>query len=456
MKLSIIGAGYVGLTCGACLAEIGHTVLCVDTDDDRIARLNENDLPIYENGLAELLARNRRANRVAYTANMPSAVRTSDAVILAVGTPSGPDGHVDLSMIEAAARDIAPHLSPDAVVIVKSTVVAGTARRLRELISRERGGRAVEVASNPEFLREGSAVADFMDADRIVIGADDERTLAKMRRLYQPLRRRGVPVIETTTINAELIKYAANAFLAMKIGFINDVADLCEAVRGDVSAVSKGIGLDSRIGPTFLKPGPGYGGSCFPKDTLAFAALGREVNAPQRLVETLTVQNELRKKKLAKRAVDRLGAAQYGDRVAVLGAAFKAGTDDMRGSVALTLVPLLMDAGYRVSIYDPQANRNAAELLPDGDFHDCPYAACKGVEAAFVITDWDAFRSLDIGRLVSVMRGRTIFDFRNLYEPSAFKRHDVDYISIGRAPALGQRRKAAAEAGSGISVSEHV
>ncbi|MDN2564897.1 UDP-glucose/GDP-mannose dehydrogenase family protein [Aquibium sp. A9E412] len=446
MKIAIVGAGYVGLTTGACLAEIGHTVTCLDIDARRIARLKAGEMPIYEPGLEALSRVNREAGRLAYGDDVAAGVGDADAVFLAVGTPSGPDGDIDLTPIERAARQVAPNVRPDAVIVVKSTVVAGTARRLRRLVAEARGDERVPVAANPEFLREGSAVGDFLEADRIVAGADDRRSARCLRRIYRPLCQRGVPYVDTDTVNAEMVKYAANAFLALKIGFINHVADLCEAAGGDVADVARGVGLDRRIGAAFLAPGPGYGGSCFPKDTRAFAALGRRHGAPQWMIETLIDKNEERKRRLAARILGELERAGPGRNVAVLGLAFKARTDDVRESAALTVIPALQQARCRVSAHDPQAIETARPHLPGVALHDCPYRACEGADAVVILTEWDDYRALDLGRLASAARGRTIVDCRNLVDPAEARRHRLDLVGIGR-PARRDARAAGTRPG---------
>lgn len=432
MDVAIIGAGYVGLTTAACLAELGHTVTCVDVDAARIAALKEGHVPIHEDGLEDVIRRNAQLGRLHFSRDLAGAAAQAAIVLIAVGTPKGAGGEVDLTHVKAAARQLAPVIRPKTVVAIKSTVAVGTARLIREVIAEERGGLDFWVTSNPEFLREGSAVGDFFCPDRIVIGADDAEAGARLKELYQPLLGRNVPLVLTSTANAEVIKYAANAFLALKVGFINDVADLCEKADGDVAAVAKGIGLDSRIGPQFLSPGPGFGGSCFPKDTEAFAASGRKFGAPQGLIETLIARNEARKRTLATRILSELDDVE-GASVAVLGVAFKANTDDVREAAALTIIPLLQDAGVSISAHDPKAAANAARFVSDVAWHDCPYEACRDADVAVVLTEWDDYRSLDLARLSRVMRGKTIFDCRNLMDPQRVARHGFRYVSLGRA-----------------------
>jgi UDPglucose 6-dehydrogenase len=433
MKVVMIGAGYVGLTTGACLAKLGHSVTCVDTDAARIKALAAGETPIYEPGLDALIRRNRDSGRLDFSADTKRPASKADAIFLAVGTPAGANGDIDLSYIEAAARQIAPIMKPNTVVVVKSTVVVGTCRRLREVIAEKRLGLDFSVASNPEFLREGSAIEDFLHPDRIVIGADDRRAAALLEELYEPLTRRQTPVVVTNTANAELIKYASNAFLALKIGFINDVADLCEQVGGEIEAVAKGMGLDRRIGTSFLSPGPGFGGSCFPKDTRAFVATGRKHRARQSLVETLVAKNETRKSSLARRVVSELGDRARGARVAVFGLAFKANTDDVRESAALTIIPLLQEAGLSVRAHDPQAEANAARHLRGVEMHDCPYAAAQGADAVLILTEWEDYRALDLKRLANAMSGSLLIDYRNLFTAQRIALHGLRYISLGKS-----------------------
>ncbi|MGN6100890.1 MAG: UDP-glucose dehydrogenase family protein, partial [Devosia sp.] len=369
MNIAMVGAGYVGLTTAACLAELGQSVVCADVDAVKIAQLKRGDLPIHEAGLDALVARNVAAGRLSFSADPAQAASRAEVVFLAVGTPQGADGHLNLTHLERAARDIATSLRPKSVVVVKSTVPATTNRRLREIIAEKRGNLDFAVASNPEFLREGTAVRDFMHPDRVVIGTDDSWACAALKQIYAPLERQGVPVLCTTPTNAELIKYAANSFLALKIGFINDVANLCQAVGADVSTVARGIGLDSRIGEAFLKPGPGFGGSCFPKDTRGFAAIGREFNAPQPIVEALIEGNARHRQNMARKVLKEL--QRCGGRcVAVLGLSFKAGTADLREAASLTLLPALLRAGANVRVSDPLVGPEILELFPQVDPYD--------------------------------------------------------------------------------------
>ncbi|MBS9721881.1 UDP-glucose/GDP-mannose dehydrogenase family protein [Tianweitania sp. BSSL-BM11] len=432
MKITIIGAGYVGLTSGTCLAELGHHVTCIDMNEDRVARLRAGEVPIYEPGLQELMASNIQAGRLLFSADTVDGAADADAVFIAVGTPSLADGDIDLSFVQDAARGIARVIKPNCVVVVKSTVVVGTCKALREIIAEERGALDFSIASNPEFLREGTAVRDFLEPERVVFGSDDPRACAVLEQIYQPLADRGVTVMRTSNANAELIKYSANAFLALKIGFINDVANLCEQVGGDVSAVAAGIGLDTRIGSAFLSAGPGFGGSCFPKDTRAFAATGRKHDAPQGLIETLIEGNEARSRMLAERVLRELGSKANGATIAVLGLAFKANTDDIRDSPSLAIIPWLQKAGCRIKAHDPKAMTEAAKQLDDITFCDNAYDAARDADGVIVLTEWDEYRHLDLAKIAGTMRGALLADYRNLWLPSDMTDLDLTYLSIGR------------------------
>lgn len=433
MKLSMIGAGYVGLVSGACFSEYGFEVTCVDVDADRIARLQRGEVPIYEAGLDELMARNMQAGRLSFSEDVGGAVAEADLVLLAVGTPSRRgDGEADLTYVYAAARQIAPHLKQGAVVVTKSTVVPGTNRQVRRIIAEERPGLDFSVASNPEFLREGAAVEDFMHPNRVVIGVHDERGEEAMRALYRPLSLREAPLVVTTLENAELIKYAANSFLAMKVTFINEVADLCEQVGGDVQEVAQAIGLDNRIGGKFLHPGPGFGGSCFPKDTRAFVATGNRFGARQRLIETAVEVNQARIGTMVGKIVEALEGAE-GRTVAVLGLAFKPNTDDIREAPSLAIIPALQAAGVSVRAHDPAAMARARAELDGVEFSDSPYAAAEGADAVVILTEWNAYRALDLERLKATMAGRLVVDLRNIYKPQEMEAAGFTYVSVGRA-----------------------
>lgn len=439
MKISMIGAGYVGLTTSTCLAQLGHEVSCHDVDEDRLVNLTKGRLPLFEPGLAGAVAAARRAGKLEFTSSLQDCVADAQAVFLAVGTPSGPGGDIDLTDIEHAARQISPYLMSGAVVVVKSTVVVGTCTRLRKIIATARRSTDFSVASNPEFLREGSALQDFMCPDRVVIGVDDGHSQAVLSDIYRPMIDDGVPMMFTGSTNAELIKYAANAFLALKIGFINDVANLCEKAGGDVSAIAAGIGLDRRIGAAFLTAGPGYGGSCFPKDTRAFAHTGRSYGAPQLLIEALIARNEDRKLMLAQRiSSDR--SLPRGATVTVLGVAFKANTDDVRESAALTIVPNLQKAGFKVRAHDPKAMANATAHLHGVHWCECPYQACEGAGAVVILTEWEDYRGLDLARLAQAMHGSLLFDFRNLLSPDEAAANGLRYVGIGRPVAADLAR----------------
>lgn len=448
MKIVVLGAGYVGLTTSACLAQLGHDVTCCDIDMARIAALSDAEVPIYEPGLADLIRTEIRAGRLHFAADATGPASAAAAVFLAVGTPSTADGDIDLSYVKAAATGIAPHLRPGAVLVVKSTVVAGTAQRLMRLVAAGRKRNDVAVASNPEFLREGSAIKDFLQADRIVIGVDDARSEAVLRDVYKPLTRAGVPLVVTRTVDAELIKYAANALLALKIGFINDVADLCEAMGGDVTAVADGIGRDRRIGPAFLAAGPGFGGSCFPKDTRAFASTGRRHGAPQPLIEALIEGNENRKRAMARRIIN---AVPAGGRVAILGTSFKANTDDVREAAALTIVPLLLEAGIEVHAHDPQPGA-ARQSLSAAHWHQSALSAARHADAVVILTEWDEYRSLDMLRLADAMSGHMLLDFRNVVPADQAVAAGLHYRGLGRAAVLPEPAKRGQGAATGLRV----
>jgi UDPglucose 6-dehydrogenase len=437
MRVAMIGGGYVGLTTGACLADLGHEVVCVDKDPRRIADLDRGKIPIYEPGLQPLVARLKKLERLSFTSDLPSATRAADVVFIAVGTPSRADGSIDLAQVEAAALEVAPHLADDALVVIKSTVVPGTCRRIADLIAGAVPGRSISVVSNPEFLREGSAIVDFMQPDRIVIGGRNAAGISRLRKLYSPFGKRNVPFVVTTPENAELIKYAANAFLALKIGYINDIANLCEQIGGDVRAVAHGIGLDPRIGSSFLAAGPGFGGSCFPKDTRALAAFGREAGAPQPLIELLIARNEDRMRGIVRRILEKIGqrAAARDATVAVFGLAFKANTDDVREAAGLTVIPMLQQAGIRVRAHDPEAMVTASQLLADVEWCDCPYGAAREADVIVVLTEWPSFRDIDVNRLAGSMRGQSVLDYRHVFNPSSAVSAGLDYWAVGAAPA---------------------
>ncbi len=433
MRIAVIGTGYVGLVSGACFSEFGVTVTCVDQDAAKIARLQRNEMPIFEPGLEALVAKNAAAERLLFTTDLGSAVAGVDAVFIAVGTPSRRgDGHADLSYVFAAAEEIGRALTDYAVVVTKSTVPVGTGRRVAEILRRTRPQGGFDVASNPEFLREGSAITDFMRPDRVVIGSDSDRAQAAMRALYRPLYLLETPMLFTDIETAELIKYAANAFLATKITFINEIADLCEKVGADVQDVANGIGLDGRIGRKFLHAGPGFGGSCFPKDCKALVRTAREAELALSVVETVVEVNEARKRRMADRIAEVCGGNVAGKTLAVLGLTFKPNTDDMRDSPSLSILPPLSAAGATIRVYDPEGMAEAKSLLPDLIFCQDAYATMAGADALIILTEWNVFRALDLGRVRDLLAAPLVIDLRNIYEPEEMAAAGLSYISIGR------------------------
>jgi len=432
MKLAMIGTGYVGLVSGVCFAEFGFHVTCVDKNPSIIERLEAGKVTIFEPGLDELLARNIRDGRLEFSTDLVSSVADADVILIAVGTPSRRgDGEADLQYIEAAADEIAASMKPGAVVVIKSTVVVGTNARIRDRIAAARPGVEFSMVSNPEFLREGSAIEDFMRPDRVVVGVDDERGKAAMQRLYRPLYLRETPMVITSLENAEIIKYAANAFLAMKVTFINQVADLCERTGGNVQEVARAIGMDNRIGSKFLHAGPGFGGSCFPKDTRAFAATGKKYDAPQSLIEEVIAVNEARKQAMAERIV--AAARESGTKtVAVLGIAFKPNTDDIRESPSLDIVAAIQKAGISVRAHDPEAMEAAKTVLPDVVWCSSAYEAAEGAGVVALLTEWNAYRALDLKRVARVMEGNVLIDLRNVYKAVDVAGTRLDYRSVGR------------------------
>ncbi|MBX2856231.1 MAG: UDP-glucose/GDP-mannose dehydrogenase family protein [Rhodobacteraceae bacterium] len=436
MRVAMIGTGYVGLVTGVCFSDFGHEVTCVDIDADKVAMLNRGEVPIFEPGLDALMATNTEAGRLHFTTDLTSAVKNADAVFIGVGTPSRRgDGYADLQFVYGAAEQIADALDGYTVVVLKSTVPVGTNREVLRRIKARRPDAECDVASNPEFLREGAAIEDFMRPDRVVVGSESDRAREVMRELYRPLSLRETPIVNTTLESAELIKYAANAFLAIKIGFINEVADLCENVGADVQDVAKGIGLDGRIGSKFLHPGPGYGGSCFPKDTLALARTAEEAGAPTRLVEAVVQINDARKRKMATKIVDACGGSVSGKRIGVLGVTFKPNTDDMRDSPSLVILPRLLDLGAEVTAYDPQGRREGEEMMPGVKWADGPYDVCQEADALVLLTEWNEFRALDLRRIADMMRTSVLVDLRNVYRPHEAARAGLAYTSIGRKPS---------------------
>jgi len=432
MRVAMIGTGYVGLVSGACFADFGHVVTCIDKDAGKIARLKAGEIPIFEPGLEQLVAANVREGRLSFATDAAEAVRTADAVFIAVGTPSRRgDGYADLSYVHAAAEEVAGMVEGFTVVVTKSTVPVGTGDEIEAIIARARPDADVAVVSNPEFLREGAAIADFKRPDRVVVGTDDERARDVMRELYRPLYLNETPILFTARRTSELIKYAANAFLAMKITFINEIADLCEAVDADVQQVSRGIGLDGRIGGKFLHAGPGYGGSCFPKDTLALVRTAADAGSPLRLIETTVAVNDARKAAMADKIATALGGDVSGKTIGLLGLTFKPNTDDMRDAPSLAIVPALQALGAQVQAFDPEGHE-AATLLNGVDFKVNAYEVAQGADAVVLITEWDQFRALDLDRLKASMHQPVLVDLRNVYNPIEMKARGFRYFSVGR------------------------
>ncbi|PKQ13105.1 MAG: UDP-glucose 6-dehydrogenase [Alphaproteobacteria bacterium HGW-Alphaproteobacteria-1] len=439
MKIAIIGTGYVGLVSGVCFSDFGHDVVCVDKMPQKITMLERGEVPIYEPGLDAVMARNVEAGRLTFTSDLAAAIDGADAVFIAVGTPTRRgDGHADLTYVMAAAEDIARALTGYAVVVTKSTVPVGTNRKVAEVIRRARPDAEFDVASNPEFLREGAAIDDFMKPDRVVVGVESDRAKEVMGDIYRPLFLRDFPIVYTDLESAEMIKYASNAFLAAKISFINEIAALCERVGADVKAVAKGMGLDGRIGNKFLHAGPGYGGSCFPKDTSALARIGQEHGVPQRITETVIAVNDLTKRRMIDKVMDLCGGSVNGKTVAVLGVTFKPGTDDMRDAPSLTVVPALVGGGAKVRVVDPHGRREGEALLPGVDWVEDPYVAAKDADCLLILTEWNQFRALDLKRIARTMACAVMADLRNIYD-----RGDVlaagfaAYDGVGRAQPEG-------------------
>ncbi len=435
MNIAMIGTGYVGLVSGACFSDFGHTVTCVDKDAAKIAALERGVMPIFEPGLDQLVARNVSGGRLSFTTDLASAVANADAIFIAVGTPSRRgDGHADLSYVFGATREIAEALRKPAVVVTKSTVPVGTGDEVERIIRETAPQAQAWVVSNPEFLREGAAIEDFKRPDRIVLGTEEERAAEIMREVYRPLYLNKAPLIVTTRRTAELIKYAANAFLATKITFINEIADLCETVGADVQDVSRGIGLDKRIGSKFLHAGPGYGGSCFPKDTLALLKTAEDNEAPLRIVESVVKVNDGRKRAMGRKVIQAIGGEARGKTIALLGLTFKPNTDDMREAPSLAIVQALEDAGATVRGYDPEGMAQARPLMPHVEFYDNPYKAAEGADAVVLVTEWDVLRALDLKRLAGLMAQPILVDLRNIYPPEDVENAGLRWHGIGRAP----------------------
>lgn len=435
MKIAMVGSGYVGLVSGACFADFGHDVVCIDKDQSKIDRLNDGVMPIYEPGLGALVGGNVKAGRLSFTTDLAEGIRGASAIFIAVGTPSRRgDGHADLSFVHTVAREIGEHLSNDAVVVTKSTVPVGTGDEVERILADSGTQHRFAVVSNPEFLREGAAIGDFKRPDRIVIGAEDEFGRQIMQQVYRPLFLNESPILFTSRRSAEIIKYAANAFLATKITFINEIADLCEKVGGDVQDVARGIGLDGRIGKKFLHAGPGYGGSCFPKDTLALLKTAEDHESPLRIVEAVSKVNDSRKRAMGRKVVEALGGsdAARGKRVAMLGLTFKPNTDDMRDSPAIAIAQTLDDAGISVSAFDPEGMELARPLMPKVEMVGDPYAAIEGADAIVIVTEWDAFRALDLDRVKALAKAPVLVDLRNIYKAHEMRSAGFAYTSIGR------------------------
>ncbi len=433
MRVAMIGSGYVGLVSGACFADFGHDVVCVDKDSAKIERLHANVMPIYEPGLEDLVAANVKAGRLHFTTDLAKAVEGAEAIFIAVGTPSRRgDGHADLSFVQAAAQEVARALQGYAVIVTKSTVPVGTGDEVERLIREANPDAEFAVASNPEFLREGAAIADFKRPDRIIIGVEDARARAVLEELYRPLYLNQAPIMVTSRRTAELTKYAANAFLATKITFINEMADLCEKVGANVQDVARGIGLDNRIGGKFLNAGPGYGGSCFPKDTLALIKTAQDHDSPVRIVETVASVNDIRKRAMGRRVIAAVGGSVRGKTIAVLGLTFKPNTDDMRDSPAIAVIQTLQDAGASIRAFDPEGVEQAKLVLSDVHYAEDPYAALDGADAMVLVTEWDAFRALDLGRVRKLLNAPIVVDMRNIYRPEEMAKHGLTYSGIGR------------------------
>lgn len=437
MRIAMIGAGYVGLVSGACFSDFGHQVICIDKDEERIAALRSGEIPIHEPGLTDLVARNVRQGRLAFDDQVKPAVSNADVVFIAVGTPSRRgDGHADLSYVFAAAREIATSLSKFTVVVTKSTVPVGTSDEVERIVREENPDAEFATVSNPEFLREGAAIRDFKHPDRIVIGTDDERARKVIADVYRPLHLNAPPILYTDRRSAELTKYAANSFLATKIAFINEMADLAEKVGADVQEVARGIGLDNRIGSKFLHAGPGFGGSCFPKDTMALIKTGQDNETPLRIVETVVAVNDQRKRAMARKVAAAIGGNMRGKCIAVLGLTFKPNTDDMRDAPSIPLITALQDMGAKVRVFDPVGMPQAMKVLENVTFCEDAYDCAKGAHALVIVTEWEQFRALDLEEMASIMASSVIVDLRNIYSSEEVTRNGFHYCGIGRPKPL--------------------
>src|SRR5215203_1911275 len=446
MHVAMIGSGYVGLVSGACFADFGHVVTCVDKDPAKIEALQRGQMPIFEPGLSDLVAKNVREARLSFATDLAGPVREADAVFIAVGTPSRRgDGHADLSYVYKAAEEIAAVMNGFTVVVTKSTVPVGTEDEVERIVRETRPDADFAVVSNPEFLREGAAISDFKRPDRILIGTDDERAKRVMSELYRPLYLNQAPILVTSRRTAELTKYAANAFLAVKITFINEIADLCEEVGANVQEVARGIGLDNRIGSKFLHAGPGYGGSCFPKDTLALIKTAQDYAAPIRIVETVAAVNDQRKRAMARKIIHACGGSVRGKTIAVLGLTFKPNTDDMREAPSLSIIAGLIDGGASVRAYDPEGMEQARHVLDGIEYAEDPYACAEGADALVIVTEWDAFRALDLERIRDALKQPILVDLRNIYRADDLAEHGFTYVSVGRPELRPETRDAAVD-----------
>lgn len=454
MRIVMVGSGYVGLVSGACLADFGHSVICVDKDESKIAMLEAGKIPIFEPGLAELVAKDVREGRLTFTTDLSAAVRDADAVFIAVGTPSRRgDGYADLSYVYAAAQEIAESLTAYTVIVTKSTVPVGTGDEVERIVREARPDLAFSVVSNPEFLREGAAIADFKRPDRIVVGANEQRARDVMAAIYRPLYLNHSPLMLTDRRTSELTKYAANAFLATKITFINEMADLCEAVGANVQDVARGIGLDNRIGSKFLHAGPGYGGSCFPKDTLALIKTAQDHAVGLSIVESVASANDKRKRSMARRVIAACGGSVRGKTIGILGLTFKPNTDDMRDAPSIDIIRALQDNGALIKAYDPEGVEQARLLMQNVTFCADPYACLDGADAMCLVTEWDVFRALDFARVKTLLRSPVIVDLRNIYPADDMNRLGFSYVSVGRPPAdVGAIRPMMYEEGQAVGI----
>ncbi len=433
MRICVVGTGYVGLVSGTCFAEFGTDVTCVDKDEAKIANLKRGIMPIYEPGLEDLVEKQVKAGRLSFSTSLKESLKDADAVFIAVGTPTRKtDGHADLTYVFEAAKEIIRNVEGHTVLVTKSTVPVGTAREIEKIVKAEGREKDIDVCSNPEFLREGAAITDFMRPDRVVIGTSSDRATETMKQLYRPLYLNETPVVITTPESAEIIKYAANAFLATKITFINEIANLCEAAGGNVQHVAKAMGMDGRIGGKFLNAGPGYGGSCFPKDTLALTLTGRQFGTPQKLVEAVVEVNADRQQQMAQKIVAACGGNVKGLNIGILGVAFKPNTDDVRDAPSLVIIPILQQLGAKVTAHDPIAMEQAQKLLQNVSWVDDPYAVTKGADALVIITEWNEYRGLDLERIAGEMKQKRLIDLRNIYKVSEVEPHGFQYVSIGR------------------------